>query len=951
MRRGQLFILGIALSTFGLVRANADSVAQVQTAKRIAKQTIQLIDPQGGTSTGGGGSNVNYAIGDILTFQIRFTPVENGATRGLGGYITEYVPPNTEVVGARIIGSNGETICPHRGGYGSVGWGPRGSHGFVEEGSMSSLYADIGVFYSTDTRTARIPNDNFITPFNGVQMSCNPTGAGQLDELVGANIGGPWFAHNLWDNTQIEGFGCGSSTITTDGKGNTPFGYGSAVAGPETFYALEATETMPSVVEAAGTVGPWKRIKTPCAEIGAGVPATQEGPFADRVGVPTDLGVELSSDDPLPPGTNAVRFAVGELVVGEEYLAEISLRVLGAPLDPDFCNDPPACTNLGADINCAEVFGGDASARAKDGSSGGKDNTWRYFLPAPACVKLDLQFDLDVDKIQALSGDTLTYTITTKNLDSVTTHTNVAISQDLLVGVGTVSFVSATNGGTEAGGVVTWPATTLAPGDEVTHTVTVTATGAASPILSRATYVSDQLPAPGFSVVSLTNVTPLAVMDLAMEASPSIASAGDTVTYTAILTNNGTGAADFACGDCGITVGLPTDFSVVSGTVSVDGVGVADPSGVAPDYLFTSGLGSIAGSGDSVTLQFDALIDPGAMAGAYHASLETYLDDQGAGREIDDAVAQVAPVYVGVSQSDVPTIDAPLTEGAGVVCGSSAEADATTIRVYVDLLEVGSAAASAGRWCVPVPSLVAGQDVSATAENTAASEIESDLSPPVDVAGGGSGFVPACSDGIDNDNDGLIDSTDPGCVDGSDLDETDVPECSNGIDDDNDGNIDFPDDPSCSSYADSTETGSEACQDGVDNDGDGLTDFPDDPGCDSALDTNEADIPQCANSVDDDNDGVVDYPEDLGCDSAEDDDEGDGVVGTPDAGVPDAGSTPDGGVDPGPRTNTGVPRDPGGVGAPAGGCAVSSSGSGSPTAGLGLLCLFALLFRRRRLRR
>ena len=62
---------------------------------------------------------------------------------------------------------------------------------------------------------------------------------------------------------------------------------------------------------------------------------------------------------------------------------------------------------------------------------------------------------------------------------------------------------------------------------------------------------------------------------------------------------------------------------------------------------------------------------------------------------------------------------------------------------------------------------------------------------------GGTGGTPpdggprfACADGIDNDADGLIDLRDPGCVGPEDTDETDavsVPQCSNGLDDDEDG--------------------------------------------------------------------------------------------------------------------------------------------------------------------
>jgi hypothetical protein len=65
--------------------------------------------------------------------------------------------------------------------------------------------------------------------------------------------------------------------------------------------------------------------------------------------------------------------------------------------------------------------------------------------------------------------------------------------------------------------------------------------------------------------------------------------------------------------------------------------------------------------------------------------------------------------------------------------------------------------------------------------------------------------TPACQDGIDNDGDGLVDLTDPGCASASDV----------------------------------SENGANACDDRIDNDGDGLRDHPRDPGCESAAGLSE----------------------------------------------------------------------------------------------------------------
>ena len=76
------------------------------------------------------------------------------------------------------------------------------------------------------------------------------------------------------------------------------------------------------------------------------------------------------------------------------------------------------------------------------------------------------------------------------------------------------------------------------------------------------------------------------------------------------------------------------------------------------------------------------------------------------------------------------------------------------------------------------------------------------------------GMPMACSNGIDDDIDGLADAQDPGCsssrgFDPSDNNEADdnplLPACSDGIDNDGDGKTDYMDDPQCSDSTDPNE--------------------------------------------------------------------------------------------------------------------------------------------------
>ncbi|MGM0555450.1 MAG: hypothetical protein ACQEVA_03630 [Myxococcota bacterium] len=103
------------------------------------------------------------------------------------------------------------------------------------------------------------------------------------------------------------------------------------------------------------------------------------------------------------------------------------------------------------------------------------------------------------------------------------------------------------------------------------------------------------------------------------------------------------------------------------------------------------------------------------------------------------------------------------------------------------------------------------------------------------------GLAAPCSDGLDNDGDGLIDQEDPQCYGPFDNEAPSAPgspsaACSDGVDNDGDGLVDR-DDPGCAFAGDDSESdpdepvGTRACSDGADNDGDGLVDWPDDPDC------------------------------------------------------------------------------------------------------------------------
>ncbi|HEX2880751.1 MAG TPA: hypothetical protein VHO25_14565 [Polyangiaceae bacterium] len=901
----------------------AHSVAQVQTALRIARSTAVEIDPQGRPGVGGEDSDTAAQVGDILTFIIQFTPLPNNATRGAGGYITVYIPDNTSVVGARLIDNEGNTVTPRRGGQMNDGYGPRGRHGDfdtlgVEQGSLAQLYADTGIFYSTSSLTQRVPADAFLSVTNGLVINPAPTGAGQLDNFL-AFTGPPFHSHNQWDLDQALAFGVNGGSLGLNGTGNTPHLFGSAVAGPQTHYsfgyaptpecsdavdnggdpasdypddpgcasALDDDETTAS----DGAIGPWQRIRYWGSETGQGVALDATGTVG-RIGVLTDLGVDLSVDDPLPASANALRFAVGELIVGQEYFAEFSLRVEDLPLD----------SVMDADVVCGEVFGGDAAQ-----PQNGQDNAWRYYVASPACAQLNLLFELSVDKLLAVQGDTLTYTIQGKNL-STNPQTSVVVSDTF--DDGDVSFVSTLLGPapTVGNGTLTWPAMDLDPGEEYEFQWSMTVTGNQLSTLNRATYTSDALPTPGFSVVALTDIESIIVIGLAAEVAtnpatnPPSTNAGEIVHYTVTVTNAGTGDATLN-GNSFVAVTLPTDFTYCSTdpcvAPTINGVAVADPTIVGNVLTFTTGLADVPSNGGTLTLELDATLENTVSADEHRIGVQTQFRDDGIGRDVENQTLLLAPLLVDIEKSEAPTLDDPLLAGSTSVTGTTSEGQGALVTVYLNGNDVGTDTAGAlGAFEVTVPSLFAGQRVTASAQ--ALGEISSDRAPESIVVGVSD--TTACGDDLDNDGDGLTDfPDDPGCESGYDVDETDIPECSDGVDNDNNGDTDFPDDIGCSAFTDASEDGEPACDDGADNDGDNATDFPDDPGCESATDSNESDIPSCADGIDNDDDGDADFPADIDCASSLDDSEaGVGADGgseaPPDSDASAAGGSLNGGV-------------------------------------------------------
>jgi uncharacterized repeat protein (TIGR01451 family) len=726
---GWLTGLCITIAAISSVWVSAHSVGQVQTTKFFAPETVNLLVSRAASGTPG------FVVGDTINYIIEFTPVSNSAAIGAGGYITDYIPTGTEVVGAWMVqpgGTSGYTpIAPDLPGPMSNGWGASaGQQAFDTDwsslaalnavgnttkaacvaagytlancnGSLAQIYADTGIFYSTDSRTAV-----FTSPSTDgrVRQGCTtntPAGNGynvatlrgtQLNPIIGQSCA---TTHNLWDADQSNAFGSVQATITAlaspksaapsigSGQGATPYNAGSAVAGPNSGYKLDNT----------GTVGPWQRISYSGSRTGNPTgPATSATSSNTTAGVvnsstaivgqTTTAGWNLSPANPLPPGTNSVRWAVGQLVVGQLKYVKISLR-LTAPL-------PPAGM-----INNSEVFGGDSARAAGEVD---RDNPWTYHVPSVADNTTNL-FVVKTIKC-VFSGTTcvpsdgsnvpanakIRYSITYLN-SSNGPQTNLVLSDTLpcQTAANSVKLVNVVSGfafsttlPTTAAGTCTTTSNTgdtfnfttipsLNAGQGGTVEVDVLTNAALGNVISnRARLVSTQVPAPGSVSNIASSVVNTANVQISKTTSTPNISPNGTATYTITISNSGAAAAsNIVVTDFLPTIGGTTAaarFNFVTGSSSFSGPTAVIPAVVSPptiapfttqnsDQVTWTFTGQTLAVGATWTITFNATAGSGVTA-----STMPYLNDAQVSYNntlvtVVDLASATAPVYVGLGLS------------------------------------------------------------------------------------------------------------------------------------------------------------------------------------------------------------------------------------------------------------------------------------------------------------
>ncbi len=255
------------------------------------------------------------------------------------------------------------------------------------------------------------------------------------------------------------------------------------------------------------------------------------------------------------------------------------------------------------------------------------------------------QADLSIAKIDSSdpidAGSPLTYTIDVRN-DGPSEATNVVVTDPLPAGT---TFVSATAGGSHAGGTVTWSLGTMASGDSATLQVTVQVDADRAAALSNtATVVSDvNDPDPGDnSATEGTGVGSSADLSIVKSDAVDPVAAGDDVTYTLTVTNDGPSVAQ----DVEVSDALPAGVSFVSATPTTGSCGFAGGT-------VTCDLGNLGPSDtETITLVVTTSVD-GTLSNT--ATVSSSTTDPAPGNDSDDESTTVTPVVdVSVAIDDAP---------------------------------------------------------------------------------------------------------------------------------------------------------------------------------------------------------------------------------------------------------------------------------------------------------
>lgn len=582
-------------------------------------------------------------VGDEFWVILKTTPGP-GTVTGVGGYQTFYVPSGVQVTGAEIIEPDPanpgsfRTIPAHGQSIIAVGAGTIGAKASLKlltngvngagmvltnflgrseksvvdatgiaRGTIAGVYADTGIFYSTNASTAF---NSYNNPTNSSMVNNSGDTVGEYDaaNVTGSDVLG---VMTLWDSYQLRGFGRKDVIAIidpVDQRGNAPWGMASAVAGPQSGYpwsfdynaytnasptsgrtaAQEAAAVMTGIVQ-----GPWLRIQYPGSQVSSDLAGSSLATLGYAGVDGSSYGVALSSGSPLPTTTTAVRFAIGMLELGRPLYARVRIKILTAP--------STSCFTMYAD-----AFGGDAG-----GEQGGKDHIWRYFDP----TVVQLSACLALQKVASVStvapNGTLYFDLTFAN-NSSASMPNVTLTDTLPSGLAHISSVPIQNSGPNP---LVYNLGTVPAGQIRTVRVNVQATGTGTQVNEVSASTNNVV------VATADETVEIGLRSLLSETktvTPSSIAPGGTNTYTITVSNDGNTANG---SPLLLNELLPAGFTYDS-LVSVDlnggtpGPGVVSVNATNPNRpVFTVSQG--INPGKTLVLKFKVVVASTVTPGTY----------------------------------------------------------------------------------------------------------------------------------------------------------------------------------------------------------------------------------------------------------------------------------------------------------------------------------------------
>ena len=655
----KFFVLTMPL-WFGI--ASAHNLNQVDTVLAFDKATLDLMATRSGT-----GQPILKA-GDTVGVILKSTPGPGTAT-GAGGYMTFYIPPGTQVMNAEYgsldstgnfvaqaikgpsimavgDGSIGLTatpgmigaILPAIPGIGTPGLNAAGVQSTPVTasgspgGTLAGVYGDTGIFYSTSPDTTW----QSFTSNGGYDSN-----TGTSDNVLTNNRGVAMTPTTLWDAEQLIAYGLSSPSapvIDPNGRGNTPWGLGSGVAGPQSGYAWAFKRSLYQTtgdMKQSIVVGPWQRIKYPGSSISKDIPGTKSTALGYATSDASSLGVVVNPANPLPPtlsltdstSPKAIRVSEGGLVLGHSEYARVQLKILADVGQPNSPFAADGCFEMNT-----EAFGGDAG-----GEQGGKDHLWRYYAPTTQTVHPCAMVQKVFTKSLIGTGTNSSFQIAVINT-GVTAMNNVVVTDPMPAGL---TYLSASPAPSSTS-PLTWNLGTMAANS--VKVITVNYTGSGTGTFYNVASMSATRAGIAVSASGTDSVTVGAFSDLTPTKSvtPSTVSPGGNVTYTMTITNDGSSTNG---SPLVITENLPAGFTYQSyGSAQINGgaaasgvVTVNSSSAAAP--VFTISQGIIAGK--SLVITFTAAVSPGQATGVYGNSLSLNYES----KVVSSGV--LAPVTVG----------------------------------------------------------------------------------------------------------------------------------------------------------------------------------------------------------------------------------------------------------------------------------------------------------------